>query len=315
MARLGLRLLMMVVGLSLLAFYGLAAVVTYWALATFWANRPPLGTTLLVVGAMTLAFGYLSYQFGTARILSSLDAVEIPRRDAPRLHDDVERLAARMDVAPPRLLVAEMALPNALALGSAGNGVVVVDRSLFRLLTEDELLAILAHEFAHLERRDSLVQTMAVSAIRTVVGVVTVAFLPLLLFVTGLARGMAWLRGRPTQWSEGLLGRFQLLVQNGVAVVFLALTLVIRAHSRRREFAADDRAAEVTGRPLALARALTKIDRVSDPNWGLLSPLYTRGDEDHGLRNLFSTHPATDERVDRLVARTRHDRDRRARPR
>lgn len=96
-----------------------------------------------------------------------------------------------------------------------------------------------------------------------------------------------------------------MLVHNGVAVVFLVLTLVIRAHSRHREFAADDRAAEVTGRPLALARALTKIDRVSDPDWGLLSPLYTHGDEDNGLGRLFSTHPTTDDRVERLLASAR----------
>jgi len=291
---------MALVGLSLLAFYGVAAWVTYWLLAAFWANRPPLGTSLLVVAAMTLVFGYLSYQFGTARILSSLDAGEIPRAEAPGLYEYVDRLAAEMAITPPRLLVAEMSLPNALALGSAKNGVVVVDRDLFRLLTDEELLVILAHEFAHLENRDSLVQTLAVSAMRTVVGFVTFALLPLLLFVTGLARAMAWIRGRPTQWTDGLLGQFRSLVHNGVAVVFLVFTLLIRAHSRRREFAADDRAAEVTGRPLALARALTKIDRVSDPRWGLLSPLYTHGDEDNGLGWLFSTHPTTDERVDRL---------------
>ncbi|MFD1585495.1 M48 family metallopeptidase [Halorientalis brevis] len=303
MGRFGLRLLMGLVGLSLLAFYGLAAWLTYALLATFWANRPPLGTTVLVVAGMTVVFGYLSYQFGTARILSSLDAVEIPRREAPGLYDRVDQLAAEMDVDSPRLLVAEMSLPNALALGSAGNGVVVLDRALFRFLTDEELLAILAHEFAHLESRDSLVQTMAYSAMRTVVGFVTFAFLPLLLFVTGVARAMAWIRGRPAEWSKGLFGQFQLFVHNGVALVFLVLTLLIRAHSRRREFAADDRAAEVTGRPLALARALSKIDRISNPDWGLLSPLYTRGDEDNGLGRIFSTHPGTDDRVERLVER------------
>ena len=305
MARFGLRLLMGLVGLSLLVFYGLAAWVSYAFLATFWANRPPLGTTVVIVAGMTLAFGYLSYQFGTARILSSLDAAEIPRREAPRLYGRVDQVATAMEIESPRLMIAEMSVPNALALGSAGNGVVVLDRALFQFLTDDELLAILAHEFAHLESRDSLVQTMAYSAMRTVVGGVTLALLPLLLFATGIARAVAWMRGRPTEWSQGLLGQFQLLVHNGVAVVFLVLTLLIRAHSRRREFAADDRAAEVTGTPLALARALSKIDRISNPDWGLLSPLYTRGDEDSGLGRLFSTHPATDERVERLVQRAR----------
>lgn len=198
MARLGLRLLMALVGLSLLVFYGLAAWVTYWLLAVFWANRPPLGTSLVIVAGMTLLFGYLSYQFGTARLLSSLDAAEIPRQRAPKLYGQVDTIAEQMAITSPQLLVAEMSLPNALALGSASNGVVVVDRSLFRLLTDEELMAILTHEFAHLESRDSLVQTMAFSAMRTVVGFVTFALLPVLLFLTGLARAGAWLRGQPS---------------------------------------------------------------------------------------------------------------------
>lgn len=305
MARLGLRILMALVGLSLLVFYGLAAGLTYWVLATFWANRPPLGTALLVVAGMTLVFGYLSYQFGTAQILSGIDAVEIPRADAPSLYSRLDGLAAQMDVDPPRLLVAELSLPNALALGSARNGAVVVDRALFRLLSDDELMAILAHELAHLESRDSLIQTLAYSTMRTVVGFLTFALLPVLLFLTGLARAVAWIRGHPGRWSESTLGQFRRFIHDGVAIVFLVFTLLIRAHSRRREFAADDRAAEVTGTPLALASALSKINRISDPNWDLLTPLYTQGDEESSFGRIFSTHPATEDRVERLVQRSR----------
>jgi heat shock protein HtpX len=262
-------------------------------------------TTLLLIGGFALVFGYLSYQFGTARILSSLDATAITRAEAPQLYRRVEKLAAPMSIHPPQLLVAEMPLPNALSLGGGRNGVVVVDRSLFHLLSHRELSAILAHEFAHLERRDSLVQTLAFSVLRTITGFVTVALLPLLLFLTGLARAGAWIRGRPTNWTDSLLGQFRLLVQHGVVVVFFFLTLVIRAHSRRREFAADDRAAEVTGDPVALARALSKIERITDPNWGLLSPLYTSGDEDGTLGRILSTHPATEDRIERLLERAR----------
>ena len=192
-----------------------------------------------------------------------------------------------------------------MALGGARDGVVVVDRSLFTLLTTDELETIVAHECAHLASRDSLVQTLAYSAMRTVVGLLTLALLPLLLFVTGLARGVAWMRGRPMIWDDSSLGRFRALVSTGVVLVRGAFTLVIRAHSRRREFAADDRAASVTGKPFALARALAKIDRVSDPDWSLLSPLYTRGDETGSLGRVLSTHPATEARVERLLERVR----------
>jgi heat shock protein HtpX len=302
MSRLGLRVLMAAVGLCVIAFYLLTAGLAYYLVSTLWASRPPLATSLLLVGGLAVVIGYLNYQFGTAQLLRSLDAVEIPRREAPGLYDRVDDIAARMEIDAPRILVAEMQLPNAMALGGGREGVVVVDRSLFALLTGDELETIIAHECAHIESRDSLVQTLAYSVVRTIVGLVTVALLPILLFVTGIARGVAWMAGRPTRWDDGTLGRFRDLVSTGV-VVLLVLTLLVRAHSRRREFAADARSATVTGKPVALARALIKIDRVADPSWSLLSPLYTRGDEDGPLGRVFSTHPATSERVDRLVDR------------
>lgn len=293
--------MMVLVGLSLLVVYGLAALSTVWLFALLWVNRPPLGTTVLVVAVLVLVFGYLSYQFGTTRILAGLDARELDPARAPGLYQAVDDLTRRMDVEPPRLLLAEMELPNALAVGTPANGAIVLDRSLVRLLTDDELLAIIAHECAHLESHDSLVQTLAYSVMRTVVGTVAFLLLPVLLLVVGFARAVAWLRGQPARWTETALGRFYGTVQGAVALLLFFLTVVVRAHSRRREFAADERAAEVTGRPLALARALKKIERVTDPHWGLLSTLYVRGDENEGLREVLATHPDVDDRVDRLV--------------
>lgn len=311
MARLALRALMVAVGLSVLAFYGLAAWLAVELLVAVWANRPPLPTTLAIVAATTLLFGYLSYQFSTARILASLDAAEVPRRRAPDLHRRLDRIADRMAIDRPRLLVADMPLPNALSLGGARNGVVVLDRALLRILAPAELDGIVAHECAHLESRDSLIQTLAYSVTRTVVGLVTVVLLPALLFAAGLAQAEAWIRGRPHRRGPTGLDQVHALVGSVVAVVLLALTVLVRAHSRRREFAADERAADVTGQPVALARALRKIERVSDPDWGLLSPLYTRGDEDGTLARILSTHPATDDRVERLVERAERAGDRR----
>lgn len=305
MDRLGLRALMAGVGLSLLVGYGLAAWFVYSLLLWFWESRPPLGTTIVVVGVAILLFAYLSYQYGTNRLLASVDAVDIQRERAPELYRRADRLAGNMRIETPRLLVADLSVPNALSLGSRTDGAVVLDRSLFRLLSPAELEGLLAHEFAHLESRDSLVQTLAYSGLRTLVGIVTVLLLPVTLFLTGLAQGVAWIRGRPTRWAEGSLGQLRLLVGNGIVVLFFLLTLVLRAHSRRRELAADDRAASVTDDPLALARALTKIDRVRDPDWSLLSPLYTRGDEDGTLGQVFSTHPAVNERIERLRERAR----------
>jgi heat shock protein HtpX len=91
-------------------------------------------------------------------------------------------------------------------------------------------------------------------------------------------------------------------------VGFTALTLVLLAHSRRREFTADDRAASVTGNPLALARTLRKIERATKLRWGMTSPLYVHRDDERALTRLLSTHSAMDERVERLIERADRER-------
>lgn len=93
--------------------------------------------------------------------------------------------------------------------------------------------------------------------------------------------------------------------------MLLSLTLLVRAHSRRRELAADDRAVEVTGDPAAPARALRRIRRATDPGGGLFATLYVSGEGDeHPLTRLLSTHPDVNERIDRLADRGRRQRRR-----
>lgn len=307
MRRFTLRLLMALVGVCLLAFYAGAAYLVYWGLALVWQARPSLETTVLYVVVLTLVFGYFSYQFGTERLLSGLEAVELPESQAPRLHRRLDALAAEMDLTKPRVLVARMQAPNALALGGRRNGVLVFDRSLFRLLDPDEFETIIAHELAHIESHDSLVQTIAYSAVRTVVGLLTLVLLPALLLLTGLARAWAWIRGQPFQWERSPVGRLRRWLSKTVALVFVVLTLFVRAHSRHREYAADDRAAEVTGKPLALARALRKIQRATETGFGLLSPLYVSGEEENVLSRMLSTHPPMDDRIERLVEKAEED--------
>lgn len=300
MRRLGVRLLMVIVGLATLVVYGGGALLAYLVLRWAWLGRPDLATTLVILAGLTLLFGYLSYQFGTARLLASIDAAELPRERAPGVYRRIERLAARADVEVPRLLVANVEFPNAFALGSPDEGFVVVDYRLFRLLDDAELETIIAHELAHLESHDGLVQTLAYTAVEMVISMVTVALLPVVLLLTGLSRSIAWIRGRPLE--VGLVGWLRRGVAGVVGVLFLSLLLVVRAHSRRREFAADERAVELTGHPEALARALRKIERASEPR-GLLAQLFVHGDEAGVLTRWLSTHPSMDERIDRLTSR------------
>ncbi|AEH38826.1 M48 family metallopeptidase [Halopiger xanaduensis] len=300
------RALLVLVGFAVLCCYAGLAALSYLGLATLWLSAPDPATTLAIVVGVGLVVGYLSYRFGRTQLLSQLEAVELPRSRAPTLYRRLDGLADRMDVEPPTVMIAQLPTPNAFALGSATGGVIVLDRSLFRLLSLEELEALVAHELAHLEGYDAFVQTLAYSVFRTIAGLAVVGLLPALLLIGGLARSIAWMRGRPQAWPETVFGRVVRWAERGVAVALLAVTALVRAHSRRREFAADDRAANVTGNPLALARALRRIQRVADTRRGLLSPLYVHADErEDAWSRLFSTHPSTDDRVERLADRAR----------
>jgi heat shock protein HtpX len=293
---------MAAVGVTLFVVYATLALASYLLIASFLRGltRTELLTTAVLVVGLTLAFGYLSYQYGTARMLDALDARRLPPERAPALYERLDALADRMGVETPTVAVARMEMPNALAVGGGRRGVLVLDGRLFRLLDAHELEGILAHELAHIEGRDSLVQTLAYSLARTLVGVLTVLLLPVALLLGGLSRALAWLRGRPTGGSAGV-DLLRAAVGRAVLSVLVVLTLLVRAHSRRREFAADERAAEVTGRPLALARALRTIERASHPVGGLLATLYIHAEESDPLSRMLSTHPPMDERVERLL--------------
>lgn len=293
------RLLMAVVGLSSLLVYLGAAYLGYVLLRPVWNSRPSPATVVVVVTGTAVVFGVVSYFGATARLKRSLDAVELPRARAPDVYRRLDALVKEMDVRTPTLLLADLPVPNAFAIGG-GAGAIVVDRRLFRLLSSAEFEALLAHELAHLETRDALVQTVAYSLVQTLVGLVGLVLFPVVVLTGGLARSLALVRGDPSSWSRSLLGRTQRHALQLVALLGFAVTLLVLGYSRRRELAADDRAVEVTGNPIALARALRRIERASKPDFGPLTPLYVLGETDSDWSKLLSTHPPMDERIDRL---------------
>ena len=303
MRRLSIRALMALSGVALLLLYLSAALVGYRVLGVLWAHRPNPIRVVLYFVIVTVVVGVVSYRLGTAGLLAELEAAELTDDDAPWLHRRIERMCAELGIDPPTLYLARMDAPNALALGAPHGGAVVLDDGLFRLLTVEELEAVIAHELAHLEFNDGLIQTVGYTAVRTVSGLLYLALLPFGLLVGGIARALALLRGAPPRplFAHFNAVRFRLMAL--VVVLLFGLTLVLRAHSRRREFAADDRAVEVTGNPIALARALVKIERATTPGWGLLSPLYIHGDEEGSLSRLLATHPPMRDRVERLLDR------------
>lgn len=293
---------------SLLVATGLAAIGLSLSVAYLFAELiavalpgriDPLSFAVLTV-ALALGFGYGSYRTGTTQLLRSLDASPVPRSAAPDLHRRLARLTDRMTVDDPRLYVTELDAPNALAIGGRGTGVIVLDARLPHLLRPEELDAILAHELAHLEGYDGLLQTLAGSLVQTIAGFVFVLALPIALLLALARRILTHLSGhhpRPllAQFTHTYYRTAQLVV-----IVLLGFTLALRAHSRHRELDADDRAVAITGDPLALARALHRIQLASDPYRGRWASLFIHAQDDTGLTRLLDTHPDMDHRIHRL---------------
>ncbi len=200
----------------------------------------------------------------------------------------VTALAANADLPQPKIYVIPGDQPNAFATGrNPENAAVAATEGLLRMLTEEEIAGVMAHELAHVKNRDTL--TMTITA--TIAGAIT-ALANFALFIGGRREG------------GGLIGT--------LAIMFLApmaAGLVQMAISRGREYEADRIGAEICGRPDWLASALAKISngaaRIQNktaemhPETGqlmIINPLSGRGAD-----NLFSTHPATQNRIDRLM--------------
>ncbi len=294
------RILLAIVGLFSLAFYAAGAFVTYTLLHSVWTDRPSAVTIVAVAAVVSLALGYVSYRFGSRRLLASMETVTPSPRAATLIDGSLDRLSQRMELERPTIIFTDLEEPNAFAMGGPSGGVVVFDVSLLSLLTVEEFEAVLAHELAHLENRDGLVQLLAFSGLQTVMSVVSIALLPVVLFLMGLAKATAYLRGAPSTWSKSFAWRIRSVVFALVSIVPLVVTFAIFAQSRRREYAADRRAATVTGNPRALASGLRKVEAA------MITELSVRGLVPSGtkpsdpLYRLLATHPAVEERIERL---------------
>jgi len=293
------RLVTSLVGLAVLAAYTTVSLAGLAVVQWLVANPPGLFPAGLALVGGVVAAAYVGYRAGAARLVANLQARELPRDRAPELYCRLERLDESMRAGRPPLLVADLGAPNALSVGGPRQGAVILDRSLLRLLTVDELEGILAHELAHLERYDTFLNTLAVTAMRTVVGVVFLLLLPVVLFLAGIDRAAGWFTGRPGA-RAGLVAGFRSVVMLVLGAALSPFALVYLAYSRRQEYAADRRAAGATGSPEALARGLAKIQRATDPHSGLFSLLYIH-EQRTERPNVLSTHPPLDRRIDRLL--------------
>lgn len=256
---------------------------------------------LALFGALALLMNLGAYFFSDRLVLKLHRASEVSPLEAPELHGLVAELSARAGIPKPRVFVIPEEQPNAFATGrDPEHGVVAVTEGLVRRLDRRELRGVIAHELAHIKNRDILVSTIAAA------GASVISYV-----ANALSFGALW--GGSSQEEEGESGSplGGLLV---ALVAPVAATLVQLGISRSREYLADATGAEISGDPEALASALLKLDRastllpVSEPSPATASLFIVNpfGAVETASR-LFSTHPATAERVRRLRELARVD--------
>lgn len=275
--------LLYVLAIGVLVAYGVSAIVI-----------------LIVVGG----FFAVQYFASDRMALYSMHGQLVTPQQAPELHGVIDRICALSDTPKPRVAVADSDVPNAFATGrSPSRAVVCATTGLLRRLDPEELEGVLAHELSHVAHRDVAVMTVA-GFLGVLAGLITRFTLQASMF-GGFGGGGGRDRRDDRDNSAGLV----LLVMLVSAVVYALSFLLIRALSRYRELSADRGAAQLTGRPSALASALVKVTgdmsrvptrdlRAAEPfNAFFFAPALAPG---MSLSTLFSTHPSLDTRLAQL---------------
>ena len=248
-----------------------------------------------VVIALLLAGGinFFMYYKSADMVLRMYKARTVTAAEAPELYEMVDRLRQRAGLPMPTVAVAPHAQPNAFATGrDPAHAVVCVTEGIVGLVTAEELEGVIAHELAHIKNRDMLLQTVTATLAGAISAIASIA-------QWGLIFG-----GSDDEEEGGLAGGLAMMI-----LAPIAASLVQMAISRQREFKADAVGAQISGKPLALAGALRKLDasahripmQVSPAAAPLaqVNPLAAYGG---GMARMFSTHPPTEERVARLEA-------------
>ncbi|MGH9530979.1 MAG: zinc metalloprotease HtpX [Terriglobales bacterium] len=250
---------------------------------------------------MMLALGlagvmnFVAYFFSDKIALAAYRAKPVVREDLPRVFDMVERLAQRIGIPMPKLYVIPSDSPNAFATGrNPQNASVAVTVGILKLLSDEELEGVLAHELGHVKNRDILISSVAAMLAGAVTMLADIARFGMIFGGYG---------GRDDRDRGGGLGALFMLILAPIAALIIQLWV-----SRTREYAADASGAEFTGNPYGLARALEKLDAYSKRLPLAASPstahlFIVKPFTGASFASLFSTHPPISKRVERLLGR------------
>ena len=244
---------------------------------------------LLLGGGMN----FFAYWFSDKMVLSMYGAREVDAASAPEFYGVVRELAGRAGLPMPKVYLIDEAQPNAFATGrNPKHAAVAATTGILQLLTARELRGVMAHELAHVKHRDILTSTIAATMAGAISAIAHFGFL---------------FGGRGEDRPNPVVALIVMILAP------IAAMLIQFAISRAREFGADSGGAEISGDPQALASALEKIERYAKglpmvpadqhpetAQMMIINPL-----SGGGIAGLFSTHPATAERIARLLALAR----------
>ena len=256
-------------------------------IGSFWGENG-----LMIALIMSVAMNFASYFFSDKIALRMYSAEQVTREQAPQLYRILEFLCSRDGIPMPKVYLIPTDSPNAFATGrNPEHASVAVTEGAMRLLDENELTGVLAHEMSHVKNRDILISSVAA----TLAGVI--------MWIANMARFAAFFGGGRDREDEGG-GALAGLVT--IIVAPIAAMLIQMWISRTREYQADASGAAAAGSPYGLASALQKLE-----NYSKRIPMEASPSTAHmfivhpftgsSIMNLFSTHPPTQKRIERLL--------------
>ncbi len=247
-------------------------------------------TGMLIAFLIAVATNFYAYFYSDKMVLKHYHAVPVDQNSAPGLYNIVHRLTQRAGLPMPALYIIPEEQPNAFATGRDHNhAAVAVTEGLLNLLNEDEIEGVIAHELSHVKHYDILIGTVAAA----IAGAIAM-----------LANFGMFFGGRDED-GEGA----NPIVMIGLMILMpLAASLIQMSVSRSREYMADEGAARLTGHPEWLQSALKKLDNYArgtilpeaDPQTAHMFIINPFSGKDISFRQMFSTHPSTEDRIARL---------------
>jgi len=262
----------------------------FLALGYAFGGQAGLIFALIIAGVMNIG----SYWFSDKLALAMTGAKEVTPDQEPRLHGIVEQVAAMAKMPKPRVYVIPNDSPNAFATGrNEKHAAVAATSGIMRILDDRELTAVFGHELGHIRNKDILINAI----------VATVA--SAIMFIAMMGRWaliFGGLGGRDR--NGGGIGQIVAMLAM-IILAPIAATLIRMAVSRQREYGADETGAHLTHLPMSLASALQKLQ-----DYSRVRPMQVNPAVSHlfivnplgkvNFASLFSTHPPTEKRIERL---------------